>query len=68
MLHSHKPVVNDGHRSTRLKTVAEVAAEWGVHRNTIHRLVARGDLRAVRVGRRLRFRPEDVRAYLERDV
>ena len=49
----------------RLRTIAELADEWGVHRNTIHRLVRRGDLHAVRVGRRLRFRTDDVDAYLE---
>ena len=49
-----------------LRSINDLAVEWGVHRNTIHRLVQRGELHAVRVGRRIRFRPEDVAHYLER--
>lgn len=55
-------------RTAQLRSIAELADEWRVHRNTIHALVRRGDLRAVRVGNRIRFRPEDVNAYLEREA
>ena len=37
-----------------------------ISRNTLYRLVDRGELRPTRVGERLRFQPDDVRAYLER--
>ncbi len=53
------------HTTTRLRTIPGLAEEWGVHRNTIQNLVRRGELRAVRIGRRVRFRPEDVNDYLE---
>ena len=45
---------------------AVVAQLLGIGRTTVYRLVNTGELRAVRVGERLRFRPEDVDAYLER--
>jgi excisionase family DNA binding protein len=57
--------VSAGDRTARLRSISELAAEWGVRRNTIHALVRRGELHAVRVGNRIRFRPEDVDAYLE---
>lgn len=44
----------------------EVARRLGVSVPTVDRLVASGQLRSVRVGARLvRFRPEDITAYLE---
>ena len=49
-----------------LLTVRQVAALLGVHRNTIHRLVSSGELRAVRVGRLPRFRSQDIDDYLNR--
>ena len=53
-------------RPTSLLTIAELAQLLGIGRTTVYRLVKTGELRAVRVGERLRFRPEDVNAYLER--
>jgi excisionase family DNA binding protein len=50
-----------------LRTINQVAAYLGIGRTSVYRLVASGELKAVRVGQRLRFRPEDVDAYLERD-
>lgn len=52
---------------TALLRITDVAAILGVHRNTVHRLVSRGELRQIRVGRLARFRPVDVERYLERD-
>jgi excisionase family DNA binding protein len=49
-----------------LLTVNETAAYMNVARATVFRLVRRGELNSVRVGSRLRFRPEDVERYLER--
>ena len=53
-------------RPTSLLTIAELAQLLGIGRTTVYRLVNTGELRAVRVGERLRFRPEDVNAYLQR--
>jgi excisionase family DNA binding protein len=44
----------------RLLSVREVADALAVSRVTVWRLVRRGELRPVRVGRAVRFRPEDV--------
>jgi excisionase family DNA binding protein len=51
-----------------LLTVADLARNLGVSRWTVYRLVRSGDIKAVRVGERIRFRPADVDAYLERDA
>jgi excisionase family DNA binding protein len=48
--------------------VDELAADLRVSRWQIYRFVRDGQLHAVRVGHRLRFRDEDVDAYLERPV
>lgn len=48
----------------RLLTVDEVAERLAVHPNTVRRLVERREIRPVRVGRLLRFTPEDLDAYL----
>ena len=50
-----------------LLTVGELARHLGISKWTVYRLVRASELRAVRVGERIRFRPEDVTAYLERD-
>jgi excisionase family DNA binding protein len=50
-----------------LRTINEVAAYLGIGRTSVYRLVAAGELRAVRVGKRRRFRPEDIDAFLERN-
>jgi excisionase family DNA binding protein len=47
-------------------SVNEAAHVLGVERSTIYRLLHTGELEAVRVGKRKRFRPEDLDAYLER--
>jgi excisionase family DNA binding protein len=47
-------------------TRAEVAAQLGVSIFTISRLVARGELAAVRVGQQLRFPQSAVDAYVAR--
>jgi excisionase family DNA binding protein len=42
---------------------AALARKWGVHPNTIQRLVAGREIRFVRVRGQLRFRPQDVCEY-----
>jgi excisionase family DNA binding protein len=48
-------------------SVAQLARAWGVSRQQIYNLVDRGELRSIRVGSLLRFRPKDVRDYECRD-
>jgi excisionase family DNA binding protein len=50
-----------------LLTVPELADRLRVGRTTVYRLVNSGSIRAVTVGQRIRFRPEDVDRYLERE-
>lgn len=50
---------------SRLITVAEVASLMRVSRMTVYRLIKRGDLVAVRVGRNYRVRAEDLEVYLQ---
>ena len=50
--------------STRFLTVSEVATALRVSNMTVYRLVSSGELPAVRVGRLVRLRTEDVEAYL----
>jgi excisionase family DNA binding protein len=54
----------------RLLTVAEVAESCQVHGKTVMRAIARGELRAVRLGARgaYRIRPGDVDAWLDERV
>jgi excisionase family DNA binding protein len=50
---------------TRLLTVAEVASVMRVSRMTVYRLIRRGQLKAIRVGRNYRVRTDDLDEYLE---
>jgi excisionase family DNA binding protein len=47
-------------------SVNEAAHVLGVQRSTLYRLLRNGELDFVRVGKRRKFRPEDIDAYLER--
>jgi excisionase family DNA binding protein len=49
----------------RLLSVNEVAALLGISRRSVYRLLGERQLRASRVGKRLRFRPADVDDYLD---
>jgi excisionase family DNA binding protein len=50
--------------SARLLTVSEVAQTLRVSNMTVYRLVSAGELPALRVGRSVRLRAEDVESYL----
>ena len=50
---------------SRLLTVAEVAQVMRVSRMTVYRLIRRGQLKAIRVGRNYRVRENDLNEYLE---
>ena len=54
--------------SDRLLTAGEVADQLRVSTMTIYRLIRRGELPAVRVGRNYRVRASDLDRYLEEDV
>jgi excisionase family DNA binding protein len=47
-----------------LLTVAETAAHLHVHQNTVRRLLARGELTPVRVGRAVRIQRAELEAYV----
>ena len=50
---------------SRLLTVGEVATVMRVSRMTVYRLIRRGQLKAIRVGRNYRVREDDLSEYLE---
>lgn len=52
--------------SAPLLTVNETAKFLRVDRSTVYRLEREGHIRCVIVGKRRRYRPEDLSAYLER--
>jgi excisionase family DNA binding protein len=54
--------------SPSLLTAAEVADQLRVSTMTIYRLIRRGELPAVRVGRNYRVRVPDLEAYLSGQV
>jgi excisionase family DNA binding protein len=54
--------------STVLLTAGEVADRLRVSTMTVYRLIRRGELPAVRVGRNYRVRESDLDAYLEAQV
>lgn len=49
----------------QLLTLQQVADRLQVSMSTVRRLVDAGKLKAVRIGRNLRVRPEDLAAYIE---
>jgi excisionase family DNA binding protein len=52
-------------RPDDLLTVADVASRLRVSTKTVRRLIARGDLRVVRIGRAIRVRPEELKKVYE---
>ena len=48
----------------KLLTVAELADLLSINQLTVRRMVNRGQLTAVRLGRAVRFHPDDVDAFL----
>ena len=49
----------------QLLTPAETCQILGISRFQLYHLSAQGKLRKVKVGQRLRFRPQDVEAYID---
>ena len=52
----------------RLWTVQDVMELLQVSRRTVERLIENGELRAIKFGRNVRFRREDVNEFLERNT
>jgi excisionase family DNA binding protein len=67
MSHDELTRYEAGRAALALLSVNEVAALLGISRPTVYRLARRGDLASYRVGERLRFRPTEIEAYLERN-
>jgi excisionase family DNA binding protein len=44
-------------------SIPQVAALRQVHTDTVRRAIARGDLKAYRVGRQIRIRPQDLERW-----
>jgi excisionase family DNA binding protein len=53
---------------SELLTVEDVARRCKVPESTIRRCVSSGRLRAVRIGRHIRFREKDLQTFLERSA
>jgi excisionase family DNA binding protein len=53
-------------RPAELLTIADVARLLGVSRGSVYSLMRSGELSPIRVGRRARFEPGDIRAFIER--
>ena len=49
--------------SKSLLTLEALSSRWGVSVRTLRRMVARGELKAHRIGSQLRFSEEDVTVY-----
>lgn len=50
--------------SVQLLSVGHVATRLGVHEDTVRRMIARGDLTAIRVARCVRISEEELEAYV----
>jgi excisionase family DNA binding protein len=50
------------------ETVVEAAAELGVHHLTLRKAIARGEIRAVRVGRRILIPKTEIERLLDGEV
>lgn len=58
------PLPREEHAKARFLTVGEVAALLRVSNMTVYRLIAAGEIPAVRVGKSYRLREDDVDKYL----
>lgn len=62
----HTPVRSQAEKMEPLLTIDGAATFLGVSRRQVYTLLERERLPHVRVGRRIRFIPADIQAYLER--
>lgn len=50
---------------TKLLTTRQVADQLGLHTNTIYNMTCAGELHAVRFGRAVRYRAEDIERLIQ---
>ncbi|MCA1726372.1 MAG: helix-turn-helix domain-containing protein [Actinobacteria bacterium] len=58
-------MANNSFAEARFVTVTEVAELMRVSKMTVYRLIKQGDLAAVRIGRGIRIKEDDVHRYLD---
>ena len=58
--------MNNGEQSKFGMTIDEVAGQLGVHRNTVQLWIKSKELRAIKLGRRWRILPEDLKTFLDK--
>jgi excisionase family DNA binding protein len=58
------PHINGGALVNKLLTTRQAATALGLHVATVRKLVARGEIRAVWVGARLRFEAAELEAFV----
>jgi excisionase family DNA binding protein len=68
MTHEEGDVFSTANGQRKLLTPLEVADFLQIKLPRIYELVKARRIRAVRIGRQLRFRPTDLEAFLERSV
>jgi excisionase family DNA binding protein len=51
---------------SKLLSAAELAARFGVPKGRVYELAERGALQTIRIGRLIRFRPDEVEAFMSR--
>lgn len=54
--------------AVRLLRLEEIAERLAVSRSMAWKLIAHGEIRAVRIGRAVRVRPADLDAYIDRSL
>ena len=50
--------------SEQLLTIQDVVKRLQVSESTVRRMIDRGELRAIRIGRQIRIKPEDVESFI----
>ena len=61
-------VGTNGGPEDRYYTVGDVAKLWKVSQQMVYRLAALGELPCIRIGRAVRFRPQDLAVYEQRSI
>lgn len=62
------PEPENGNGTPSLLTIQEVAEQLKISEDTAQRLTKRGEIPAVRLGRAVRVRPEDLEQYIKAQV
>lgn len=65
---AEKPAAKQEPKTPKLLTLSQAAKAVGCCELTLRRAIWRGDLVALRVGREIRIKVEDLRSYLRRKV